>query len=218
VLRVVEIYVGAYLRMTEGQHLDLLHQGRLDLGIEPYLDVIARKSASAVESFAEAAALLGTAGADVRTAYRSFGRSFGILYQICDDIRAIWSTQADTGKKPLHDIVTRKTTLPLLLGMQRGSAKLHGLLVGGAGENCNFTGSDAAFIAAELTALGVRDACLAHVVQYRDAALAELDRTGDASPEQQMLVAMVKLCAEAAGATGATGATGDRPGVPNKIH
>jgi geranylgeranyl diphosphate synthase type I len=211
VLSVLDAYVETYLRMAEGQHLDISHQGHLDLSVEQYFDVVRRKTAAALECFATASALIGTARADVRTAYREFGRAFGVLYQICDDTRAIWGEQADTGKLSLHDIVRRKTTLPLLIGVERGSVRLRHLLAANGDGRSTLSITEAEAIADELTSLGVREACADHVRHYRDAALAHLRQTEESSPENQMLAAMVKLCAEAAVSTERARTPPDQP-------
>jgi geranylgeranyl pyrophosphate synthase len=120
------------------------------------------------------------------------------MYQVCDDVRAVWGEQAETGKQSLHDVTRRKATLPMLLGFQVGSAKLVKLLRESTDTAPTFDAVQGKYIADELTALGVHETCLGYVVKYRDEALGHLRRTESSCPEHAMLVSMVKLCAESA--------------------
>lgn len=198
VVQVVHAYVQALVRMAEGQHLDIFYQGALDVGVDAYLDMIARKTGAALEGFAEATAIIGGSRQQARAAYRAFGRSFGVLYQVCDDIHAVWGVEEQTGKRSLNDLVTRKMTLPLIIGAQLGSRKLRSLLGQSAAQCPTFTADEAVFIAGELSSLGVRAMCLEHARFYRDAALENLHPMDSSSEEHRMLVAMVELCVDSA--------------------
>ena len=199
--RVLESYVRAYLRMGEGQHLDLLQQARLDIGVDRYLDMISRKTGAALEGFCGATAIVGGGTAQVEGSYRRFGAAFGMLYQIMDDIGGVWGELDDTGKIAARDIMLRKTTLPLLYGVEHGSPALRKLLLEPHDTKAAFTEAESEHIVAELAAVGVEDLCRAVALRHRDAALAELRGAGDGAAEQSrehmMLAKMVEVCAQA---------------------
>jgi geranylgeranyl pyrophosphate synthase len=211
-LRVLEIFNRTHLRMAEGQHLDLLHEGRFDIGVDAYLDIISRKTAAACECAAHAAAVLAGQSPVVEDCYRRFGHAFGMLYQLCDDIRALWGEPEDTGKAALRDIALGKSTLPLIYGMELGTPALREALALRRALPAERRHSPAAprrlpdsfldralFVRDELTKLGVDDLCRKHVVTHRDRAIAALRETKRNSEEHGLLETMTKLCAEMAG-------------------
>jgi octaprenyl-diphosphate synthase len=101
--------------MAEGEVLQLQRAGDLDAGLEGYLEVIDRKSASLIAWCASAAAL--KAGqADAARALQIYGRLVGRAFQIVDDVLD-YRTTAD--KLPGADLRERKVTLPLLLALDR---------------------------------------------------------------------------------------------------
>jgi geranylgeranyl diphosphate synthase type I len=46
-----------------------------------------------------------------------YGTAFGLAFQVQDDILGIWGDPVVTGKSAASDILTRKKTLPNLLGL-----------------------------------------------------------------------------------------------------
>lgn len=199
VLRATEAYIRATLRMAEGQHLDLHHQHRLDLGVPAYLDVINRKTGAALECFCGATAVLGGSNPELEDAYRRFGSAFGVLYQVADDIRGIFSELDETGKQPRRDIVLRKTTLPLLMAVERGPAPLREFLLQDGSSKPKFTDGEAIDIVEQLTAAGIDKMCKDVAIEYRDAALDALAATKMRQEERKMLETIVGMCATAFG-------------------
>lgn len=192
---VIARFVRAYSRMTEGQYLDLSFQGRLELGVDAYLDLIARKTGAALECFAGATSSLAESGEAVERAYGRFGAAFGVLYQIADDIRGIWGELEETGKYASRDIVLRKLTLPLLVGAKEGSPKLRERLLVSREAKPTFTSEEAREISAELLSSGVDKVCAEIAMRYRDEALGALEATEMRSNERALLEAMVRKCA-----------------------
>ncbi|MEE8301662.1 MAG: polyprenyl synthetase family protein [Candidatus Tectomicrobia bacterium] len=199
VLCALEIYNQAYLRMCEGQHLDLKYQGRVDIEIEQYLDMIGRKTAAAFESVSHAAARLATCDANTVTCYRRFGTALGMMYQICDDMRAIWAEPTEIGRESGRDVLLRKVTLPLLYAVKHGSQELGVWLQAQVRNAKGLSEHKMGRLRDELVALGVDELCRRDVAHYRDQALTALQATQVVSPEQNILEAMVNLSAETVG-------------------
>jgi geranylgeranyl diphosphate synthase type I len=102
------------LRIVEGQHLDLSHEGHWGGGEARYLAMIAGKTAAIMDFAARAGALV--AGADDETVARfgAFGLALGLAFQVRDDMLGIWGMQEATGKPVADDIRRRKQSLPII--------------------------------------------------------------------------------------------------------
>ncbi len=111
----------AYLEMMEGQYLDLYFQGRRDIDVDDYLDMISRKTGALIRNAMALGAIVG--GGDVNTvdAMTSCGRYLGYAFQIRDDYLGIWGDEAITGKPIGSDIIRKKSSLPILHAMQQST-------------------------------------------------------------------------------------------------
>ncbi|MBV8364637.1 MAG: polyprenyl synthetase family protein [Candidatus Eremiobacteraeota bacterium] len=110
----------ANFAMCEGQSLDIAFESEGTIDTKRYLRMIAGKTAALFGAAAELGAYCSGAGeADVEH-YGSLGRSFGIAFQINDDILGIWGDEQDTGKTAGADIARRKKSFPIVWAMQRG--------------------------------------------------------------------------------------------------
>lgn len=109
----------ACLQLTLGQYLDLAFEGRPTVAAEEYLRMIAGKTASLVSAAAGVGAVVAEASSGARDAYRKFGWSLGIAFQMLDDLLGIWGEPDQTGKSAADDLRQGKKTFPVLLGLQR---------------------------------------------------------------------------------------------------
>ena len=105
----------ACLRLCEGQYLDIHYEGRLDISIEDYLEMVRRKTAALFECSTHIGAILGTEDESLVERFRCFGERIGLAYQIRDDVLGIWGEKRakDT------DIRKRKKTLPVVYALER---------------------------------------------------------------------------------------------------
>jgi geranylgeranyl diphosphate synthase type I len=108
------------LDLTRGQFLDMSYETREDLAIEEYWPMIAGKTASLLSACCHIGAILGKADESTQDAYRSFGHSLGLAFQVQDDILGIWGDEALTGKSAASDLLVGKKTLPILYGLKQG--------------------------------------------------------------------------------------------------
>lgn len=116
-----------------GQLRELLNTGNLETGEEEYLHIIELKTARLFEASCRAGALV--AGGEVE-AVGGFGRHFGILFQIADDVRDILGSPEELGRPPGADIRDGTYTLPILTGLNgdgEDSQELLTALEGGSG-------------------------------------------------------------------------------------
>ena len=119
-----EVLNRACLELCEGQHLDIEYENRLDMTIEDYIDMAARKTAALFAASTSLGAYLGSEDSELVDLFRLFGRALGIAFQIHDDILGIWGAPETVGKSA-DDIPQRKKTLPVAYGLQssKGAAR-----------------------------------------------------------------------------------------------
>lgn len=108
----------ACLSLSQGQYLDLIYQDSLEVTVEMYLEMAAKKTASLLEAAAHLGALLATQDQKVIASYRRFAQALGMGFQITDDLLGIWGDREKTGKEVGEDILARKKTLPVVYALQ----------------------------------------------------------------------------------------------------
>jgi geranylgeranyl diphosphate synthase, type I len=121
VLRLMRLYDETCLALCEGQFMDIWTSEHDEwMSVDYYFDMIGRKTASLIAGSAEAGAVLATDDEAVISAYRRFGWSLGLAFQLNDDLLGIWGDEAATGKEA-SDIATRKKTLPLIYALEEAT-------------------------------------------------------------------------------------------------
>jgi geranylgeranyl diphosphate synthase type I len=118
VLTALEILDQACLALTEGQHLDLSFEARLDVDVEQYLTMIRGKTAALFSAAAQLGALVAGDDTESMARYCRFGKNLGLAFQIVDDILGIWGDPQVTGKPAASDIRQRKKTLPIVRALE----------------------------------------------------------------------------------------------------
>ena len=121
VLTVWQWLNAATLRLVEGQYLDLSFEQRVDVTVDEYLAMIARKTGALIEAAAQIGALLGEANEPLTDHLRWYGRALGLAFQIGDDLLGIWGASAETGKPVAADLRRRKKSLPIVYAFQHSA-------------------------------------------------------------------------------------------------
>lgn len=116
-----------YLRMMEGQYLDIQFESLASVTVEQYLDMIERKTGALIETAVFLGSFVGRPGGPDRefsAGLRSVGYELGRIFQIRDDILGVWGGQ-ETGKPVGADIQRKKKALPAVhaLSTSEGHAK-----------------------------------------------------------------------------------------------
>ena len=107
----------ASLEMIEGQYLDIAYEGRRNVGLDDYLDMITKKTGALIRcSVATGAMVAGRETGNVK-AFEECGRSLGLLFQVRDDALGMWGDEEITGKPVGADIRRKKNTLPIVYAM-----------------------------------------------------------------------------------------------------
>ncbi|MDD2734959.1 MAG: polyprenyl synthetase family protein [Desulfuromonadaceae bacterium] len=113
-LDILKVLSDATTVIAEGEVMQLLCTGELDLTEEQYTDVIRSKTAILMSAACEAGAILGEASQNQQKALADFGMDLGIAFQLMDDILDYVATEEEFGKSIGHDLEEGKITLPLI--------------------------------------------------------------------------------------------------------
>jgi octaprenyl-diphosphate synthase len=84
-LEILRVLSGATTIIAEGEVMQLLCTGEIDLSEERYIGVVRSKTAILMSAACEAGAILGNALPDRQKALADFGMSLGIAFQLMDD-------------------------------------------------------------------------------------------------------------------------------------
>jgi octaprenyl-diphosphate synthase len=118
-MRVMQILAEATNVIAEGEVLQLMNMHDASLNEVAYLRVIRSKTAKLFEASTRLAAVLAGAGADVEESCATYGQALGTAFQVIDDVLDYAGDASETGKNLGDDLREGKTTLPLILAMQR---------------------------------------------------------------------------------------------------
>jgi geranylgeranyl diphosphate synthase type I len=109
----------AYLEMIEGQYLDLSFEGRTDVGVDDYFQMISRKTGALIRCSLARGAVVGSDDPAVARAFRECGRALGYVFQIRDDVLGVWGEEERTGKPVGADIRRKKNSYPVVYAMEK---------------------------------------------------------------------------------------------------
>jgi geranylgeranyl diphosphate synthase, type I len=109
----------ACLELTQGQFLDLFFEETESVNLDDYFKMIGGKTCSLLAAAMEIGALLGGATHEECELFRQCGYTVGEAYQVQDDWLGIWGNNILTGKSNESDLITRKKTYPVILGLEK---------------------------------------------------------------------------------------------------
>ncbi|MFG6458386.1 polyprenyl synthetase family protein [Roseateles sp. BYS96W] len=127
-MRVLDVLAEATNVIAEGEVLQLMNMHDPDITVESYLRVIRFKTAKLFEASARLGAVLANSTPEIEEACATYGRALGTAFQLIDDVLDYEGDAQELGKNIGDDLREGKTTLPLLIAMERGSAEQRALL------------------------------------------------------------------------------------------
>ena len=110
--------------ICDGEVAQLRALGNLTLSMDGYVDIVSKKTASLFAASAECGAIMGGADPLRVRALREFGLSYGIAFQMLDDLLDVTASEAQVGKPVGNDVREHKVTLPVILALASGDASL----------------------------------------------------------------------------------------------
>jgi len=105
-------------KLTQGQYLDIDFEDQEKVSVDEYLEMIKGKTGALISCCTKMGAMIGELTESEQENYGQFGRSLGIAFQIYDDWLGIWGKEEIMGKTSTGDIVEKKKTLPIILGIE----------------------------------------------------------------------------------------------------
>lgn len=120
-IKFLDILAHASSKISEGEVTQLRCINSLDLSIEEYLKIIEYKTSTLFAASCRMGALAGGANDEIAHSLHEFGKYFGLMYQIMDDI--LDYTDENRGKLVGDDFREGKVTFPVLLAYQADSDK-----------------------------------------------------------------------------------------------
>jgi len=121
--RIIRIFSEAIIKICEGQSIDKDMETASTVGLEDYLDMIQRKTSILLSISAEIGGIIGNGTPEAIETLSSFGLELGTAFQIQDDLLDIISEEAVIGKDLGSDLCNGKKTYPIILFIERASAK-----------------------------------------------------------------------------------------------
>ncbi len=112
--RVVELFdtvSKASFEICQGQVLDMLFEGRADVGEAEYMRMVSGKTGALLEASMKVGALLGKGEPEQVRALAEYGRLIGLAFQMRDDVLGVAGEQEKFGKPIGSDVREGKQTL-----------------------------------------------------------------------------------------------------------
>ncbi|HVL87836.1 MAG TPA: polyprenyl synthetase family protein [Candidatus Thermoplasmatota archaeon] len=124
--RIIELTAGASTWLAEGELLEHRHLRDLSIGLDRYVEIVAKKTAAPIEKACQIGAYLAGADAATTDAFARFGRALGIAFQMSDDLLDVRGNA--TGKPRGVDLRGGVPTLPSLLTIRAGNQRFRVLV------------------------------------------------------------------------------------------
>ena len=122
-LDVMRILADTTNSISEGEILQLLNTNNADINEKDYFQVIDFKTAKLFEACGSLAGVLNNANDERLADMSELGKSFGVLFQLTDDILDYSGKEIEIGKNIGDDLAEGKVTLPLIYAMRKTNQK-----------------------------------------------------------------------------------------------
>jgi len=120
-LQVMNILANATNTISEGEVLQLLNIGNLEITEDEYYQVIKNKTAQLFEAGCELSALISEADKETITKMAAYGENLGMAFQIADDMLDYAVDNNELDKNIGDDLAEGKLTLPLIYLLENGN-------------------------------------------------------------------------------------------------
>ena len=140
-LDILRLLSDATIKMIEGEILGTEQNGRADLSVEDYFEIVRRKTAALFGATCRIPGFFVDLPESSIAALHTYGYNLGICFQLIDDLLDFTSSTEVLGKPALSDLKEGKVTLPLILAMPRATDRERDLIAAVA-HTKSFNGTD----------------------------------------------------------------------------
>lgn len=113
-VEVAQLLASTIAQLCEGQLLELRYAYDVDRSVEVYLRSIDGKTASLLATSCRIGGIVSGIPSEHKDALTTFGHSYGMAFQIVDDVLDLVASETDLGKPAGHDLEEGIYTLPVL--------------------------------------------------------------------------------------------------------
>ena len=107
--------------IAQGEVMQLMSIGNIDISENLYMDIIFRKTAILFQASMKIGAILNKGTNKEVQLLATFGLHFGNAYQMRNDYLDYFGNSESTGKNIIEDLIEGKATLPIIHAMQNAS-------------------------------------------------------------------------------------------------
>ena len=181
--------------ICDGEVLQLRALGNLALTTDQYVEIVQKKTASLFAASAECGAHVNKANAMRVAALQDFGNSFGIAFQMRDDLLDMTADAAALGKPVGNDLREHKVTLPLILALEGAGSHFRAQVERFYAEE-DATKESIAAVVAGIRAAGGLAGTRKHIADYAKRAIAALAPLGAVAARTQLATLAESLTKE----------------------
>lgn len=171
--------------ICEGQQYDMEFEGREEVSIEEYIEMIRLKTSVLLATALQLGAYLSGANEQQQEALYQYGINIGLAFQIQDDLLDVYGDPATFGKAIGGDICCNKKTYILITALQRADNETRAELEHWLGTN-NQPKEKIAAVTNIYTRTGAREVCEAVMQAYTREALSMLDSLPQNNATEQL--------------------------------
>lgn len=158
--------------VCEGQQLDMEFEGRDDVSIEEYINMIRLKTAVLLGGALKLGAIIAGASAKDADLIEQFGENIGIAFQLQDDILDVYADPEKFGKQVGGDIIANKKTFLLLKAFELAEGDTKAALNTWTAAKAFNAQEKVETVRAVYDTLDIQQIAKEHMNHYRDKALA----------------------------------------------
>ena len=107
--------------IAQGEVMQLMNIGNIDISENLYMDIIFRKTSILFQASMKIGAILNNGTDKEIKSLAAFGLHFGNAYQMRNDYLDYFGNSESTGKNIIEDLIEGKATLPIIHAMQNAS-------------------------------------------------------------------------------------------------
>ncbi len=110
----LKIFTDVISNLVEGEFLQMSDEGKINQDVERYLLKTKKKTADLIETAIELGARMAKYSEEEIQAFKEYGYSLGMLFQITDDFLDYTAKEEEAGKPVGNDLVEGVLTYPIL--------------------------------------------------------------------------------------------------------